>query len=99
MPSEKVGCLFVLLKLLGLLPPGTGAQPLPYRVRDDFLSAAERSFYGVLLKACGDRATVCPKVRIADVLFVAERRANQAHVNRIQSKHVDFLLCAPDTMR
>jgi hypothetical protein len=41
---------------------------LPYRVRDDLLSPAERSFCLALAAALGDRGLVFPNVRIADVL-------------------------------
>lgn len=74
-------------------------EPYPYRVRDDFLSAAERSFYQVLLTALGDRATVCPKIGLWDLFFVArphENRGAKAHIDR---KHVDFLVCQPITMQ
>jgi len=45
------------------------AEQLPYRVRDDFLSPAERSLYGVLCAAVGGWATVCPKVSLDDVFY------------------------------
>jgi hypothetical protein len=105
--NENVGCLGFLLKMLGLAPrpsgklPGTAdAAPLPYRVRDDFLSPAERSFYGVLCAAAaGERMVVCPKVGLGDVFFVVQPRENRTAFNRISQKHVDFLLCEPGTMR
>lgn len=75
------------------------AGPLPYRLRDAFLSPAEVSFYHVLRQAVGERATVCAKVRLADVFFVARPNENAAARNRIAAKHVDFLLCEPATMR
>jgi len=74
-------------------------EPYPYRVRDDFLSAAELSFYQVLLTTLGERATACPKVGLWDIFFVArphENRGAKAHIDR---KHVDFLVCQPTTMQ
>lgn len=71
---------------------------LPYRVRDDFLSRAEASFYRVLVNALGDRVVVLTKVNLADVFFVmtpAERMRYRAKINR---KHVDFLICQSGTM-
>lgn len=103
--NENVGCLGLLLQMLGLTPrpsggtSGTSAVPLPYRVRDDFLSPAERSFYGVLCAAAGERFVVCPKVGLSDIFFVAQPRENRTAFNRISQKHVDFLLCEPGTMR
>jgi hypothetical protein len=97
--GAKSGCLGMLLKLFGVGGMPTEAGPLPYRLRDDFLSPAEVSFYHVLRQVAGERATVCAKVRLADVFFVARPNENAAARNRIAAKHVDFLLCDPATMR
>ncbi len=96
--SEKAGCLGLLLKLFGIGGPTTGNGALPSRLRDDFLSAAEVSFYNVLRQVAGERATVCAKVRLADLFRVARPNENAAARNRIAAKHVDFLLCDPLTM-
>jgi very-short-patch-repair endonuclease len=76
------------------------ATPTQYRVRDDFLSAAKFSFYRVLVQQVGDRALVCPKVNVADLLYVAQgsRSDRTRGRNRIDRKHVDFVLCEPLTM-
>lgn len=69
-----------------------------YRRRPYLLSKAERSFYGVLVQACGADYIVCPKVRIADALTPAEgmgRPNRQSAFNAISSKHFDFLVCSP----
>jgi predicted RNA-binding Zn-ribbon protein involved in translation (DUF1610 family) len=69
-------------------------------LRDDFMSHAERSFYGVLTQVVGNRYTVLAKVRLADILYVP-RSGNKAWAsqqNKINQKHVDFLLCEPNTM-
>ena len=108
--SGKSGCLGMLLKLLGLggpRPPQHGPddllsfkdEPLPYRLRDDFLSPAEISFYHVLRQVVGERVTVCAKARLADVFFVSRPNKNKGAQNQIAMKHVDFLLCDPATMR
>jgi len=49
-------------------------EELPYRVRDDFLSPGERQFFAELVSAVAGRAIVCPKVRLADILFTTDRR-------------------------
>lgn len=72
---------------------------LPYRLRDDFLSPAELSFYRVLVTVLGATATVCPKVNLSDILFVARPNENQGARGRISQKHVDFLICDSATMR
>lgn len=78
---------------------GTSAITFPYRVREAVLSPAERSFYHVLIQTIHSRATVCLKVRLADVLFVARPYEHRAAQNRINQKHIDFLLCDPVTFR
>ena len=97
--GQRSGCLGLLLKLFGIGGKPPEAGPLPYRLRDDFLSPAEISFYHVLRQTVGERVTVCAKVRLADVFFVARPNENAAARNRIALKHVDFLLCDPATMR
>ncbi len=96
--NENKGCLFSLLGLL--FPQGKKEGASPYRVRDDFLSPAESSFYRVLLLACGGQFLVFPKVRLVDILFVQKGVEKwQSHHNRISNRHTDFLLCNPQTLR
>lgn len=81
--------------------PSAETAELPFKLRDDFLSNAEISFFQVLRSVVGDRAVVCPKVNLGDLFFVAtgDHRKNRALANRVDRKHVDFLLCDPRTMR
>lgn len=76
-------------------------EVLPYRIRDDFLSSAELSFYHILQQAVGDWAVVCPKISLDDLFYAksGDRGSNQTYTNKIDRKHVDFLLCHPKTMR
>lgn len=98
--EEPIGCLAAILRLFGIgLGHPTTPPNLPYRQRDDFLSPAEFSFYRVLVSAIGNRAVVCPKVNLADVFYVARQQQYQAYRNKIDRKHVDFLICDPYTMR
>lgn len=95
------GCLGIILGLFGIRPgiaERVETKQLPFRRRDDFLSPAERSLFGVLCHIVGSTAVVCPKVRVGDLLFVVDRRANQGHANRIDRKHIDFVICTPDTV-
>ncbi|MEW5719769.1 MAG: topoisomerase, partial [Chloroflexota bacterium] len=81
--SENQGCLTGLLHLLGLSPQNAQtSEALPYRMRDDFLTPAEGSFYRVLLSVVGNQVTVCPKVGLTNLFFVARPNENQAYRNR-----------------
>jgi hypothetical protein len=46
-------------------------------------------------------AVICPKVALGDLFFAktGDPRQNRICTNRIDRKHVDFLLCDPQTMR
>ena len=111
--QKSPGCLAGLLRLYSSNAPAISdrrydeepeysasqVRVYPYRVRDHFLSAAEQSFYQVLLTVLEGRAAVCPKVRLWDIFYVArphEHRGAQGHIDR---KHVDFLVCHPTTMQ
>ena len=78
------------------------AQPqFPYHLRDDFLSPAELNFYCALHTAVADWATVFTKVNLGDLFYAStgEYGQNQVYRNKIDRKHVDFLLCDPQTVR
>lgn len=96
--NERPGCLGRILGLLGIKPKHEQPQRLPYRIRDDFLSPAEHSFYHVLGSMMGEYFTVCPKVNLRDILYVVKPNENIGAINKINSKHVDFLICEPKTM-
>jgi hypothetical protein len=97
--NDKPGCLSIFFPFLKRSQNEVVAQPLPYRLRDDFLSPAEFSFYKVLSSVCGSRLTIQAKVRLADVFFVARPNENVTFFNRIAQKHVDFLVCDSVTMK
>jgi hypothetical protein len=97
---EPAGCLLLLLRLFGFgVGESAGSRELPYRLRDDFLSPAEASFFRVLRQAVQQRALVFAKVNLADLFFVTRPQENRADRNRIDRKHVDFLLVHPDTLQ
>ena len=99
--DQPQGCLAVILGFFGIQigGPATVAGELPFRQRDDFLSAAEFSFYRVLVNVVGDRVVICCKVNLADLFFVVRPGENQGYRNKIDRKHVDFLLCDAATMK
>jgi hypothetical protein len=81
---------------------GNGKKELndyPYKVRDDFLSPAEKSFYLTLKNCVSEWADVCPKVNLGDVFYATCKNfgERQSYTNKIDRKHVDFLLCDKKT--
>lgn len=70
------------------------APGVPYRRSESLLTPAERSFYEVLRGVVGDDVHLFAKVRLADLVWLPHALDNrQAHLNRITSKHIDFVLC------
>ena len=78
-----------------------GETAWPVRINENMITNAERSFLGVLKIACGDTYVICPKVRLGDVVYIqkgTEAKLRQSIQNRINQKHVDFLLLDPKTL-
>ncbi len=100
--SERAGCLGLFLKLLRISPDfqsGRRQPDFPYRLRENFLSPAELSFYRVLVQSVGESFSINNKVRLWDILTVPKHEGSRSYENRISSKHIDFLLCDPTTMQ
>lgn len=95
------GCLaYLVSKIRKLLSRGSGELTvLPYKLRDDFLSQIEFTFYKALVASVGPQVIICPKVGLSDILFVTRPSENYGYVNRIARKHVDFVLCDSISMK
>lgn len=80
---------------------GASAVEFPYQRQDNFLTPAELSFYEVLREVVGNRAVLCAKVGLRDIFKVKtdDPSRNRIYTNKIDRKHVDFLLCDKVTMR
>ena len=73
--------------------------PLPYQKKWYLLSPAERDFYEALRQAVGNGYLIFTKVRLLDLLWLPQNLSNrQIYMNRVQAKHVDFVLCHPQTV-
>lgn len=73
-----------------------GKVGFPYAPRSPLFSAAERSFLSVLDKAVGSEHRVFGKVRVADIAKVKSglnNSARQGALNKIASKHFDYVVC------
>jgi very-short-patch-repair endonuclease len=94
------GCLGILLGWLVPSPSRGAAAPVhyPYGKRD-LLSAAELTFFRVLKSQLPEEWHLVTKVNLADLFFVRQPHRNQAARNRIDRKHVDFVICEARTMQ
>jgi hypothetical protein len=107
MANDRKGCLAGLMSLLWTNRSGVemvtfqpdGKDPMPFHVRDDFLSPAEASFFRVLKGVVNDEFLIFPKVSLKDIFFVSRPRENLAYYNKIDRKHVDFLLCDAGSLK
>ena len=91
----------ILSKRASAADDDAGGKQFDYTLNDALLTPAERSFYGALKACTGNQLSVFAKVRLADVFSPAkrvsggERRSAQ---NKLNQKHVDFLLCRADNL-
>lgn len=75
------------------------AAGLPYVSVNALLTVPERRCYRSLI-AAAPGLLVFPKVRMSDVVLVPRSvDGRQAHVNRIMSKHADFVLCETESTK
>jgi hypothetical protein len=91
-----IAILFVVLFIAANKKNTKGAIGFPYTPRNPLFSAAERSFLGVLDKAVGSEHRVFGKVRVADIAKVKpglNNSARQGALNKITSKHFDYVIC------
>jgi hypothetical protein len=90
-----VVALAIVMVLAALKRKGAGGKAGSYYLRKALFSPAERSFLEVLDHEVPAGVRVFGKVRLEDIFGVVsglERGARQAARNRINRKHVDFLL-------
>ncbi len=93
--------LFVVKKSSIKGVPQNENVTLPYKKRDDFLSASELSFYRILSTFLENKATICPKVAVKEIVFIGNGvgKDYMKFFNYIAKKHVDFVLCDARTMQ
>ena len=67
----------------------------PYHLVDEFLSPAEYNFFFNLKAVAGDSVHVFSKVKLSDLFYAkaGDFENNRSYTNRIDRKHIDFLLC------
>ena len=73
-------------------------QRLPYRLKEPFLTTTELALFRVLDQMVEGRYLICPKVALNDLFYIVRPNENVHFFNKFFRKHVDFLLCDPQTM-
>lgn len=95
-PSNKNGSKKLRLEPNANLP-NSSPLSVSYRANRSILSSTEQAFYKALHQGMANQFLILIKVRASDVLKPEEEGiAKQdvcAAINRISSKHFDFLLC------
>ena len=84
-----------------MLAEGKEPTNYPYEKAPVLFTPAERNFLGVLEQAVNGHHRIMGKVRLADVVNVKSgisRSEWQKAFNRIQSKHLDFVVCDSSTL-
>jgi hypothetical protein len=74
-------------------------ERLPYRLREHFLSTPELALLRVLQRMVGHHYLICPKVALNDIFYIVRPNENVHFFNKFFRKHVDFLLCEPNTLK
>ena len=74
-------------------------ERLPYRLRENFMSAPELALYRALVELVERHYVVCPKVALNDIFYIVRPNENVNFFNKIFRKHIDFLLCEPSTLK
>ncbi len=72
---------------------------LPYRLREHFLTTPEVVLYRALRQMAGERYVIYAKVALNDIFYIVRPNENVHYFNKLFRKHVDFLLCHPQTLR
>src|SRR5215212_8040915 len=71
----------------------------PYRLREQFLSTTELALFRVLQRMVGRHYLICPKVALNDIFYIVRPNENVHFFNKFFRKHVDFLLCEPNSLK
>ena len=95
MSSEKPGCLSALF---GFRAKPNSNIAFPYRLENSFLSPAEIAFFQTLKKLVGENLIIFSKPSLREFISVVNR-SDQTAFNRINQKHIDFLVCDPNTFQ
>jgi hypothetical protein len=72
---------------------------LPYRLRERFLTTPEVVLFRALRQMAGEHYVIFAKVALDDIFYIIRPNENVHYFNKLFRKHVDFLLCHPQSLR
>jgi very-short-patch-repair endonuclease len=96
-----IGVVLAAVAFQKLRPPVAQDEESGFESCPELFSPAERSFLGVLEQAISGQFRVFGKVRLGDLVKPAKGLSQSRRTsirNRLQQKHIDFVLCRPDTL-
>ncbi len=99
-PVLAIALIFTLVLLWHLLTRRP-KDPFPYEPRESLMTESELRFFAALEKALAETFRIYSKVRLEDIIQVragTDPRTAFVARNRIKSRHIDFVLCHPDTL-
>lgn len=106
MPSKTYWLIISLSVILVIFRIGLRyiekTRPTVYKKKDFILTEAERVFFTALREVIADWYDIFPQVSLLEVLALPSglsRREYYSTFNRIQAKHIDFLLCEKDSTK
>jgi hypothetical protein len=94
-------CGIVVMRIFLKALPKDRSKSEIYVLKSSLFTPAERSFLGCLDSVLPPDTRLFAKVRLADLFDVErtpDRSARQSALNKINSKHVDFILCRIDDL-
>lgn len=76
------------------------AEPPKYKQKESLFTYRERVLFKALMEEVDDRYQIFAKVRLGDILWLANEPENRKfHNNQLHCKHFDFLLCEKGSYR
>lgn len=92
----------ILLKIAVTFLDKKKNQDIQYLKKDSLLTETEKSFYVVLQKVVSENYLLFPQVSLLEILSVPKGLSQRSHysaLNKIQAKHIDFLLCEKESIK
>jgi len=69
-----------------------------YKTRQSILTETELKFYRLLRENVHPKIVILSKIALKDIFYIGASDEYQRHFNYISQKHIDFLLCHPNTL-